>query len=226
MAVTSYTLRKGAPDKIRTDLVVIGVVTGKSGALSPAPGAEAVAAAYGRKFAPMLASMGFTGRFGDVVRVPTNGIISAAQLLAVGLGPQPGLTPEKVRRAAGVAARNLGNVASVAVALPATDAVHVRAVVDGFRSGLYRFDTYKSGAKKSGRHDGVAEVVLLSEVARQAEAVAALETAGIIGDRGAQARDWVNTPANDLGPLAFAAEIEAATRGTEVTYELLDAEAL
>jgi leucyl aminopeptidase len=224
--VTSYTLRKGAPDRTRTDLVVIGVATGKAGALVPAPGAEPVAAAYGRKFAPMLASMGFGGGFGEVVKVPTNGVLNAAQLLAVGLGPVADLTPEKVRRAAGVAARNLGNVASVALALPASDPAHVRAVADGFRSGLYRFDGYKSGARKSGRKSGVAEVVVLSEVARQAEAARALATAGIVGDRAAQARDWVNTPANDLAPLAFAAEIEAATRGTGVAYELLDADAL
>jgi len=224
--VTSYTLRKGAPDKTRTDLVVIGVVTGKAGALVAAPGAEPVAAAYGRKFAPMLASMGFAGGFGEVVKVPTNGVLNAAQLLAVGLGPQAGLTAEKVRRAAGIAARNLGNVASVALALPATDPAHVRAVADGFRSGLYRFDAYKSGAGKSGRKAGVAEVVLLSEIARQVDAVAALSAAGIVGERTSKARDWVNTPANDLGPLAFAAEIEAATKSTDVAYEVLDADAL
>jgi leucyl aminopeptidase len=220
--VTSYTLRKGAPDRTRTDLVVIGVATGKAGALVPAPGAEPVAAAYGRKFAPMLASMGFGGGFGEVVKVPTNGVLNAAQLLAVGLGPVADLTPEKVRRAAGVAARNLGNVASVALALPASDPAHVRAVADGFRSGLYRFDGYKSGARKSGRKSGVAEVVVLSEVARQAEAARALATAGIVGDRAAQARDWVNTPANDLDPRAFAAVLEKAAGGTGVEFELLD----
>ena len=85
--MTSYTLRKGAPDRTRTDLVVIGVTTGKAGALQAAPGAESVAGAYGRKFAPLLASMGFSGRVGEVVKLPTNGVLNAGQLLAVGLGP-------------------------------------------------------------------------------------------------------------------------------------------
>jgi leucyl aminopeptidase len=224
--VTTYTLRKGAPDRTRTDLVVIGVATGKGGALVAAPGAEPVAAAYGRKFAPLLASMGFRGGSGEVVKVPTNGVLNAAQLMAVGLGPRDALTTEKVRRAAGVAARNLGNAASVALALPAVDAAHVRAVVDGFRSGLYRFDTYKSGAAKSGKSRGIAEVVVLSEAARQGDVVAALDRAAVVGELVDRARDWVNTPANDLPPNAFAAEIERATRGSAVAFEVLDADEL
>lgn len=229
--MTTYTLRKGAPDRTRTDLVVIGVATTRSGAVVAAPGAEAVADAYGRKFAPLLASMGFGGGFGEVVKVPTHGTLNAAQLLAVGLGPRDELTTEKVRRAAGVAARNLGNAASVALALPAVDAAHVRAVVDGFRSGLYRFDAYKSSTSKAakskaGRSGAVADVVVLSDVARRADATAAVTTSGIVGDLVAQARDWVNTPANDLVPAGFAAAIEELTRGTDVGYELLDADAL
>jgi len=227
--VTPYTLRKGSPDKTRTDLVVIGVATGKAGALVVAPGAEAVAAAYGRRFAPLLASMGFTGAPGEVVKVPTNGTLNAAQLLAVGLGPRSELTTEKVRRAAGVAARNLGNVASVALALPAVDAEHVRAVAEGFRSGLYRFDAYKSGTKtgtKKSDRASVSEVVLLSDAARQREVIEALATAEVLGNQADRARDWVNTPANDLVPAAFAAAVEAATRGTDVRFELLDVDEL
>jgi leucyl aminopeptidase len=223
--VTTYTLRKGTPDRTRTDLVVIGVATDRSGTPVAAPGGEAVAAAYGRKFNPLLASMGFRGGSGEVLKVPTNGTLRAAQLLVVGLGPGEALTTEKVRRAAGVAARNLGNAASVALALPAGDAEHVTAVVDGFRSGLYRFEAYKSrSAKRSS--GGVSEVVVLTEAARQVEATAALGAANVVGALVDQVRDWVNTPANDLVPLELAARIEAATARTGVGYELLDVDAL
>ncbi|HET6165398.1 MAG TPA: leucyl aminopeptidase [Marmoricola sp.] len=223
--MTTYTVRKGSPDRTRTDLVVIGVGTGKGGRLVPATGAEPVAAAYGRRFAPLLASMGFGGAFGEVIRVPTNGTINAAQLLVVGLGAADATNAETVRRAAGVAARNIGNAASVALALPATDAALVRAVTDGFRSGLYRFTAYKSGADK-GRKDGVADVVVLTESARQGEVVTAVDTAGTIGDLVDLTRDWVNTPPNDLAPVAFAEQIEKAAHGTAVAFELLDADDL
>ena len=218
--MTTYTLRKGAADKVRTDLVVIGVATtGKGNTLVPAPGSEPVAAAYGRGFAPLLASLGFTGGFGEIAKVPAAGPVNAGQLLVVGLGARDALTTEKVRRAAGIAARNLGNVASVAVALPAVDADHVRAVVDGFSSGLYRYRGLKTGPKPA----SIAEVVVLSDVARRADAAAALEKATILGALADQVRDWVNTPPNKLVPMQFAAELKKATAKTGVTYELLTA---
>ena len=198
--VTTYTLRKGSPAKTRTDLVVIGVARTSKGDLEVCPGAEDVASAYGRRFRPLLASMGFDGKVGEVLRVPTAGTLKAVQLLVVGLGKRDALTLEGVRRAAGVAARNTGNAASVALALPAHDADHVRAVVEGFLSGGYTFTGYKSRSDDS----GVAEVSILSDVARRQDATAALEAGRTVGDLVNRARDWVNTPPNDLTPELFA----------------------
>ena len=203
--MTTYTLRKGSPAKTRTDLVVIGVAKAAKGDLVACPGAEDVASEYGRKFKPMLSSMGFRGETGEVLRVPTGGTIKAGQLLVVGLGDRDGLTLERVRRAAGVAARNVGNAASVALALPAHDAEHVRAVADGFLSGTYSFKQYKSRSDDS----GVADVSVLSDVARRQDAIAALETAQAVGVAVHRARDWVNTPPNDLTPELFADSVVA-----------------
>ncbi len=217
--MTTYTLRKASAEKVRTDLVVIGVATGKGGAVTAAAGGEPVAGAYGRSFAPLLASLGFSGAFGDVAKVPTSGHLKAAQLLVVGLGDAASLTTEKVRRAAGIAARNLGNAASVALALPAEDADHIRAVVDGFTSGLYRFDAFKSGAPRG----TVADVVVISDAARRADAIEALRVAQVLAEVINRARDWVNTPPNALVPLQFAAEIRAAVEETAVSFELITA---
>jgi leucyl aminopeptidase len=203
--VTTYTLRKGSPAKTRTDLVVIGVAKTSKGDLVACPGAEDVTSEYGRKFKPMLSSMGFKGDAGEVLRVPTAGAIKAGQLLVVGLGKQEALTIERVRRAAGVAARNVGNAASVALALPAHDAEHVRAVADGFLLGSYSFKQYKSRSEDT----AVAEVSLLSDIARRQDAITALETAQIVADVVHQARDWVNTPPNDLTPEMFADSVVA-----------------
>lgn len=217
--MTTYTLRKGSPEKVRTDLVVIGLATGKAGALVPCPGAEAVAEAYGRSFAPLLASLGFSGTFGETARIPTNKTLNAAQLLVVGLGDRNTLTTEKVRRAAGIAARSVGNAASVALALPAEDGAHVRAVVEGFAAGLYRFETFKSKAKRG----GPADVLVLSEGARRAELTLALDAAVELVAATNQTRDWVNTPPNVLVPAAFAEEIRRWTKGTGLTFELVSA---
>lgn len=219
LSVTTYTLRKADAARVRTDIVVIGVAVGKGKAPEPAPGAETIAAAYGRGFAPMLAAAGMDGTFGSTVRLPTNATINAGQLLIVGLGETDALTPEKVRRAAGIAGRAIGNVASATLALPATDAAHVRAVVEGFSTGLYRFDTYKSGAKGSKLPD----VVILTDAARRAETVTARDNALVLAKYADQARDWVNTPPNALVPTAFAEQIRRLAKDTPLDVEVLTA---
>jgi leucyl aminopeptidase len=227
--VTTYTLRKGSPAKTRTDLVVIGVVRTSKGDLDACPGAEDVAEAYGRRFKPLLSSMGFRGDPGSVLRVPTSGTIRAGQLLVIGLGARDDLTLEAVRRAAGVAARNIGNSASVALALPAHDAEHVRAVTDGFLSGSYSFKRYKSQSDEA----GPADVSILSDAARRQDAIAALESARTVGDLVHRARDWVNTPPNDLTPELFAdavvalgKELTGRSRKPKVEIEVLGLEQL
>ena len=104
-----------------------------------------------------------------------------------------------------MAARNVGNAASVALALPAHDADHVRAVADGFLLGGYSFTRYKSGSDES----GVADVAVLTDAARRQDVIAALDTARAVADLVRQARDWVNTPPNDLTPELFADKVVA-----------------
>lgn len=208
--MTTYTLRKGNPASTRTDAVVIGVATTDKG-LTVAPGGEPVASAYGRKFAPMLTAMGFGGKAGEVLRVPTGGTISAATLVVVGLGKEPDLSG--VRRAAGVAARNLANAASVTLALPTPDAEHVRAVAEGFIAGGYRFAGRKQSAPTE---DGLAEAIVLCDAARRGEVKEAFAAAQTIEGVASTARDWVNTPPNELNPVTFAEAIDEFTGDAKV----------
>lgn len=224
--MTTYTLRKASPDKVRTDVVVVGVMTNRKKALVPAAGSAPVADAFGRRYLPLLASLGFRGGFGEVVQIPVTGTINASRLVVVGLGEKSGVDAERVRRAAGIAGRTVANAASVALALPAEDADHVRAVVEGFGSGLYRYDAYRSASRNGPRGDQVADIVVLSDGARRVDVIAALDEAVQLTEVITQARDWVNTPPNDLVPLAFAEKIRAAVDGTGIGFELLDAKAL
>jgi leucyl aminopeptidase len=205
--VTSYTLRKGDPGKTRADVVVVGVVRSARG-LQAAPGGEAVAAAYGRKFAPLLSTLGLTGKPDEVVKVPTGGAIRSPMLILVGMGDAADVDPAACRRAAGVAIRSVSNAASVAVALPALDVAQVRAVLDGCRLGGYTFTTYKSGPAPA----GPGEVVVLTDTARTKAAQQAAEVARVVGDATALARDWVNTPPGDLTPEVFADAVVAEQR--------------
>jgi len=208
--MTSFALRTASPAKTRAEAVVVGVVPGdggRAGTARLAAGGEDVAKAYGRKLAPLLATLGLTGKAGEVAKVPTSGAIASPLLVLVGLGTDA--DPDAVRRAAGVAARAVTNSASVAVALPADSADLVRAVIEGYRLGGYTFTRYKSG----GSPTAPAEIVVLSPAARRKEAVAAFDDAQHVVDAVVAARDWVNTPPGDLTPARFADEIVTAARG-------------
>lgn len=228
--VTTYTLRKGSPAKTRTDVVVVGVVRSRGGDAKVASGGEDVAAAYGRRFKPLLSSMSFRGEAGETLRVPSPEGVRAGQLLLVGLGGEDAVDHAVLRRAAGTAARSLGNAASVALALPADDAGLVAAVAEGFASGLYSFTTYKSGAEPT----AVSDVLLLSPVARDEQVVEALDRARTLAEHVDLARDWVNTPPNDLYPQVFADLVEqlaqgrgkGAKKGAKVEVEVLGPEEL
>jgi leucyl aminopeptidase len=202
--VTTYTLRKGAAEKTKADVVVIGVVQTPKG-LAAAPGGEGVASSYGRKFAPLLSTIGFKGNAGDVAKVPTGGVVKSPLLVLVGMGPTDGVDAAAVRRAAGVALRTVSNAASVALALPAVDEQQVRAAVEGAILGAYSYTRYKSdpGSASPG------EVIVLTDTARSKGAARAVEVAKTVSAATVLARDWVNTPPGDLTPERFADAVVA-----------------
>jgi leucyl aminopeptidase len=213
--MTSFALRTASPAKTRAEAVVVGVVPGdrgrsgdrgRAGTARLAAGGEDVATAYGRRLAPLLASLGLSGKPGEVAKVPTSGSIASPLLVLVGLGADPG--PLSVRRAAGAAARAVTNSASVALALPAETPEMVRAVLEGYRLGGYTFTRYKSSASPS----APAELVVLSPAARRKESIAAFDEGQLVVDAVVAARDWVNTPPGDLTPAAFADGIVAAAK--------------
>jgi leucyl aminopeptidase len=207
--VTTYTLRQGDPARTNTDVVVIGV-SGNASNQRVAPGGEAVAAAYGRRFGSLLAAEAFTPDPGSVFRLRTDNTVRAATLVIVGLGPDAEPDHVAIRRAAGTAARHLGNSGSVAMALPAREADEVRAVVEGFHSGAD--DT-----------DRPQHVSILTPTPRRADIAAALERAEIVEELAERARGWVNQPPNLLTPAALADAAVALAKGSTVTTEVYDA---
>jgi leucyl aminopeptidase len=220
--VTSYHLRGASPAKTRADAVVVGAwQDGRSPRL--ADGADDVGSAFGRSLRPLLSTLGFTGKSGEVARVPTGGTIASPLLLVVGLGKQPqddrAAEVLAVRRAAGAAARSASNAASVALALPATDAGLVRNVLEGFLLGGYSFTRYRSQPDKEKK---AGTVTVLSPVARRQEVSTAFDEAQVVGGAVNGVRDWVNTPPGDLTPPLFAEEIQKAVKGTKVKATVLD----
>ncbi|RYB92029.1 leucyl aminopeptidase [Nocardioides oleivorans] len=203
--MTTYSLRSASPAKTRADAVVVGVVSGPKGPRL-CDAAEDVSAAYGRRLRPFLSTMGITGKAGEAVKAPTRDEVNAPLLVFVGLGDDP-TDAIAVRRAAGVAARSVANAASVALALPSDSPELIAAVVEGHRLGGYTFTAYKSKKAETTEPN---DVVVLSPIARRAEAGAALQRAEVLAEAVARTRDWVNTPPKDCTPPLLAELVTAA----------------
>jgi leucyl aminopeptidase len=151
--------------------------------------------------ARIASSQGFSGASYETMLSSDE---SGRLLIAVGLG-QAGeaLDLEGLRRvgaAAAAAGRKCGSLAIDLTGIEvegADGAAIVRAVGEGAGLGQYRFDRFKSDAKRDHLH-----TIVLVSTAEGAEEGA--EQAAVVVEVVSLCRDLVNTPAGDLSPKAFA----------------------
>ncbi|WP_181768816.1 leucyl aminopeptidase [Streptomyces albidus (ex Kaewkla and Franco 2022)] len=237
--MSALTLSTSSATAQRADVVVIGVAKGAKGPVV-ALGGESVDKAYGGKLAATLDALGAAGSEGETTKLPApDGGLKAPVVLAVGLGEAPGKAEsydlETLRRAAGTAARALSGTKKAAFALPVEDAAAVAAVTEGALLGSYSFTTYRSdsdakGGKRSAKDKGasapLAEIVLVGAKPRDKAHKAAAERAEVLAAEVARARDLINTPSNDLTPIAFADHVREAAKQHSLNIEVMDEAAL
>jgi leucyl aminopeptidase len=209
-------LSSTAADAATVDAVVIGTVA-DGDAVALAPGAEQVEAAFDGTLLDVLATLGATGKQDEVVKVPTMGRLSAGLLVAVGLGgAEDGIGADQVRRASGAAARALSGTTR---ALTTLSTVDLQATVEGTALGAYRFDDYRSEPGDA----PLARVDLASPADGTAkEHRATLKAATAIAEAVATARNFVNTPPNDLYPASFAERAATLAKAAGVDVQILD----
>jgi len=218
---TTLSARTAKPSTVRTDAVVIGVVRTKKG-LAAVDSAQDVAKAFGRGFVPMLSTLGFEAEPGQVAKLPSGHLVKTSLVVAVGLGDETDVDRERLRRAAAAGIKAVVNSVSVALALPVAGADDVQAVGEGALLGMYTYDRYLS--KKS--DDRPTDVVVLTDNARSKDVKRAVETAETVCRAVGLARDWVNTPPNDLTPALFAEAISGYDGKAKVQTSVLDEKAL
>ncbi|MGX7826943.1 leucyl aminopeptidase [Actinokineospora sp. 24-640] len=207
------------------DALVLGTVRTADG-VALQPGAEAVDAAFGGTLAETLTALGATGKADEVVKLPALGKVPATVVVAVGLGSdEDGIAGEQVRRASGAAARALSGTARVASLLSTLD---LQAAVEGAALGAYSFTAYKSEPAKNGpAKDGAVKVdFAVPEEGTLKEHRATLKAATAIAEAVATARDFINTPPNDLYPGSFAEKAAALGKAAGLEVEVLDEKAL
>ncbi|MFB7048314.1 leucyl aminopeptidase [Streptomyces microflavus] len=239
--MTALTLSTAGAATLRADALVVGVAKGagsKSGDLVLAPGAEAVDKAFDGKLAAVLATLGAVGAEGELTKLPAPSGLKVPVVIAVGLGTVPdkedAYDAEKLRRAAGTAARALSGFKKAGFALPAASVEDASAVAEGALLGAYAFTAYQGGenklapkdAKNSGPKLPLAEVALVDAKPRDKAYKAAVERALALAEEINRARDLINTPPNDLYPESFAAVATAAGKEHGIKVQVLDEKAL
>ncbi len=223
--MTSLTLSSGAAERARADALVIGLLSASGGdhdSGTPRDGAKGAAppTAALPELADLAAAAGLagaTGKPGEVTVFPAPDTVTAARVIAVGLGSEADLNGERVRRAAGAASRAAAGYGRVVTTLSLAD---LPAAAEGHLLGAYRFARYKSPGR-----DAVQSVVLAVPRADRA-ARQTLRTAVTIAEAAILARDLVNTAPNDLPPAAFAERAAAAAKDAGLRVQVLDEAAL
>ena len=217
MTVTLLT-SQSAPTATDADVLVTGVFQGPDGPFLTLSADEIDVMAA-------LTALGATGKAEEITKILTAGRLAVPVVVAVGLGPAlpSGAGPaerqaylERLRRAAGAAARDLasgaadgaGRTRRIAIALPAGEPDEAEAVALGGLLGGYSFRKYRTTATAPGD---------VEQVLHTAHEEAA-ERARILAEAMTLVRDLVNTAPADMVPadLAAAAGQAAAAHGLGV----------
>jgi leucyl aminopeptidase len=227
--VTAISIKSGPVAEVAADAVIVGVYKDGEG-IALSPGAAAVDEALGGTLAETLGALGATGAAEETTRVATAGKLAAPLVVAVGLGEAgdgevvgaSGL--EDLRRSVGAAVRSLAGKRRAAIALAGSGVEVLGATAEGAAFGAYAFDGLKTGDAAS-RKAPVAEIVLVTTAAPDAEAEAAAERARVLGTALNAVRDLINTPPSHLYPQAFAEAAEDAVKNAgsgALSIEVLD----
>ncbi len=205
-------LSSTAPDKVRADALIVGLVTAAEPdgvPRSATPGLDAVATA--------AAGIGATGKAGQVVTIPAPDGFAVSRVVTVGLGAEEHIDAEAVRRAAGSASRAVTGLGRAHSLLGLLD---LSAAAEGHALGAYVFTTYKEPGDPP-----IGNMTLAVPRADKAMRTV-LDRARITAGAVARARDFVNTAPNELSPEIFASRAADAARAAGLTVQVMTEKSL
>jgi leucyl aminopeptidase len=219
--MTSIALTSAPVTTLDVDALIVGVADGGKKRLEGPPALpDDVRAALEKA----LEALGATGKFGEITKVPGAGLVKARMIVAVGLGNEPTVDDEKLRRAIGASLRSLAGTKSVGIVVTAPDGAHVEAVAEGALLGNYAFHSFRGASAAS--QPAPVQRILIAGDPKDKEQVAAIGRAEVIAEAVNFARDLVNTPPSALPPEEIAQAAIEAVRKLPVGIEVWDEEAL
>ncbi len=209
---TELSLSAAHPSSIRCDALVLASrsVDGKAELVGELDLPRTVSTSINKT----LAAVGAGGTAGEVITLSDVAKVTAELVLVVGTGKdsrRPGVTEpdalERVRRAAGVAARALAGKERAAFAMGPPTPELVAATGEGALLGAYAFQSFFGVGKTSSAKKPLGSAVLTGIKPRAKEGREMVDRLHTVATAVFYARDLVNTPPNALYPESFASSV-------------------
>ncbi|WP_289016792.1 leucyl aminopeptidase [uncultured Ornithinimicrobium sp.] len=218
---TALTLTDQDPATVQADTLVLAATKDDGQVALVADGLPAETAEHVQE---ALTTLGAEAGAEETTRLTGVPGVAAGLVVVVGMPSGPAPRTERLRRAAGVAARALAGRERAAFALGQSTTEEAVAVAGGAVLGAYTFAEHHGVGKAESAKPALGEAVVTGVAADEVEAATAQTTAVVDAVR--YARDLVNTPPNLLYPESFAANVGERLDGSPVQVEVWDTERL
>ena len=215
MAIT-FSVSSQGPDAVRAGMLAVPVFAERE----LGPGADVVDRALDGRLGTFMAEAGFSGKPGETIAVPADGL-GAGLALLVGVGARDEVTTATLRRAAAAVARRATKLTAVATTLASAapervdDADAVYAVAEGLALGSYQFLNYKTKDEPT----ELRRAILVGAAGKPVKD--ALERVHVVTAAVSWARDLVNEPSGTKSPAEFAAAARKLLAGSGVRVTVL-----
>ncbi|HZN95169.1 MAG TPA: leucyl aminopeptidase [Myxococcales bacterium] len=209
-----------ATQKSDADLLILPLFENDLAPRAAPPALKEADAALGGHLLDAAQQEGFSGKVEQSLVFHTHDKIGAARVALLGLGQRARFTPEVMRLAAGRAARTAQRLKARTAVLVLGELRDleqcIKAVVEGFVLGAYRFDRYRSRKEDGAGGEGLRSVAL--GLPGGAERKPAHDEMVELGKRVAEATNWardlVNEPAGVMTPSRLAREARKLAKGS------------
>ena len=219
----NITVKTGRFNQEQSDVIAIGVLENPDFYGAPL---QTIDQALGGRIRELMNLGDFIGKLKTTAWLYTNGKIAAPRVLLVGLGEYHDLTPEKVRQAAGHAARTIRDMglrnAAIPIPIEATPEM-IQGTTEACLLSLYQFNEHKTDNGDDDEKKKLESLTFLAENDHSQSTVEeAVQRGELIANGTLLARDLSNQPSNHLTPTQLAEKAEAIAEVAGLRCEIFD----
>jgi leucyl aminopeptidase len=216
-------VKSGSVEKEPTEVIIISIFEGTEKIPSEL---YALNKASGGVISNLLESKDFAGKLNETIIIPTYKKIMPKRLMLVGLGKSTELSLDKIRQAAGTAARtiqskklkNFSILLSKHKNISIDDVAH--SIIEGVLLSLYNFTKYKT-LEKEEKTDINNFTLLVQSKDMLGKVKSVIRDTQIVAEAVSFTRDIVNMPGSDATPAFLAKKAKEIAKGTGIKCRIL-----